>query len=192
VPDPLAARAGDPDYLLRLFRKPPQPRHQQVVQGFRQSGAGFAVPDQGLDEQRVALSAAVHRREQVLTRLAAGNLRHQLAGLLAGKPGEVHPGDPVDAVELGEQRPQRMRPVQVIRPVGHHDQHAVERWLVADQEGQQVPGGPVGPLHVLDDQDHGIAFGQALQDQEHLLEQPGPRLARLARLVRTGRGAEFR
>ena len=42
---------------------------------------------------------------------------------------------------------------------------------------------------VLDHQDHGTAFGQALQDQEHLLEQPGPCLARL---VRPGRGAEFR
>ena len=82
-----------------------------------------------------------------------------------------------------------MRPVQVIGPVGHHDQHAVQRPLVADQEGQQVPGGLVGPVHVLDDQHDGTGFGQALQDQEHLLEQPGPRLAPH---VRPGRSTEFR
>ena len=104
---------------------------------------------------------------------------HQLAGVLAGEPGQIHPGDPVDPVQLGQQRAQRMGAVQLVGPVGHHDQHAVQRPLVADQEGQQVPGGPVGPVRVLDDQDHRAGFGQLLQQDEHLLEQPRPRLARV-------------
>ena len=71
-----------------------------------------------------------------------------------------------------------MRAVQLIGPVGHHDQHAISGWLVADQEGQQVSGRPVGPVQVLDDQHHRAGFGQALQQDEHLLEQPRPRPAR--------------
>ena len=188
VTDLVAARAGDPDHLLGLFRQPPQPGHQQVVQGLRQPRAGLAVPHQRLGEQRVALGPFVHRRQQLVGRLAADDLGHQPAGVLAAEPAEVHPGDPFDPVELGQQRPQRMRAVQVVGPVGGHDQHAVQRPLIADQEGQQVPGGLVGPVHVLDDQDHRAGFGQVLQHLEHLLEQPG---ARLAGFVGTGRGAEL-
>ena len=71
--------------------------------------------------------------------------------------------------------------VQVVGPVGHHDQQAVQRLLVADQEGQQVPARPVGPVHVLDDQHHRTGVGQVLQQHEHLLEQPRPRFARVIR-----------
>ena len=79
--------------------------------------------------------------------------------------------------------------MQVIGAVGHHDQHAVQRPLVADQEGQQVPGGLVSPVHVLDDQHHRAGFRQVLQHLEHLLEQPGPRFSRL---VRPGGSTELR
>jgi hypothetical protein len=82
---------------------------------------------------------------------------------------------------LGQQRAQRVRPVQVVGAVGGHDQRAVQRPLVADQEGQQVPGGLVGPVQVLDDQRHGTSFGQVLQHHEHLLEQPGSRLSGFVR-----------
>ena len=44
---------------------------------------------------------------------------------------------------------------------------------------RQVPGRPVGPVHVLDDQHHRTGFGQVLQQDENLLEQPRPRLARV-------------
>jgi hypothetical protein len=44
------------------------------VQRLRQPGARLAVTQQGLDEQRVALGAAVHGREPVIVRLAADDL----------------------------------------------------------------------------------------------------------------------
>ena len=127
VTSPLAARARDPDHLLRLFGQPPHAGHQQVAQRLRQPGAQLAVTKQRLDEQRVAFGAAIHGRQQIVTRLAADDLGHELAGALAGEPAQIHPGDPADTVKFGEQRPQRVRAVQVVGPVGHHDQHAIQQ-----------------------------------------------------------------
>jgi hypothetical protein len=61
--------------------------------------------------------------------------------------------------------------VQLVAAVGHHQQQAAVA-QVADQEGEQVAGGPVGPVQVLDDQE-GRAFGaEAFQQPQQQLEQP--------------------
>ena len=73
-----------------------------------------------------------------------------------------------------------MGPVQLVRAVGHHHEHAFQGPLIADQEGEQVPAGPVGPVRILDGQDHRGALGEVLQQQEHLLEQPRASLALVA------------
>jgi hypothetical protein len=64
--------------------------------------------------------------------------------------------------------------VQVVGPVGHHHQQPGNRLLVAHQEVEQVPAGPVGPVRVLDDQQHRPLFGQPFQHAEHPLEQAHP------------------
>ncbi len=74
-----------------------------------------------------------------------------------------------------------MGPVQLIGPVAHDNQQAIERVLVANQERQHVSGRPVGPVRVLDDQDERAALGQPFEKDEHLLEQPRPRRARVDR-----------
>src|SRR5262249_36274178 len=71
-----------------------------------------------LDKQRVALAAPVHRRKQLVIRLAAGDLGGKLAGVLPVEPTQVHPGDPADTIQLGKQRAQRKRAVQLVGPVG--------------------------------------------------------------------------
>jgi hypothetical protein len=76
-----------------------------------------------------------------------------------------------------------MGPVQLVGAERDHDQQPADGALVADQEGQQVPARPVGPVRVLDHQHHGGVPGQVLQGAEHRLEQPGPRLARVAARV---------
>jgi predicted N-acetyltransferase YhbS len=43
---------------------------------------------------------------------------------------------------------------------------------VADQEGQQVPGGLVGPVHVLHDQHQRALARELLEQGEQHLEQP--------------------
>ena len=50
-----------------------------------------------------------------------------------------------------------------------HDRGVAE---VPDQEPEQVAGGLVRPVEVLDDEQHGPAGGQPLQDAEQQLEQP--------------------
>jgi hypothetical protein len=175
--DPLAARARDPDQLLRVLRQSPDPRDQQVPQRLGQPGSQLALTEQRFHEQRVALGAAVDRLEHLLGWLAAEEPGHEFAGVRAGQPAQFHPGDPADPVELCEQRPQRVGTVQLVGPVDHDDQQAIQGPLVTDQEGQQIPGRAVGPVRVLDDHDHRAGLGQLLQQDENLLEQPGPGLA---------------
>ena len=63
-----------------------------------------------------------------------------------------------------------MPAVQVVRAVAGHDQQP----LVAQpgqQEGHQIPGGRVGPVQVLDDQQHAPLFGQLAEQGEQGVEQ---------------------
>jgi hypothetical protein len=189
VTSPLAAGARDADHLLRLLRQPAQAGYQQVAQRLRQPGAQLPVTKEGLHEQRVAVGAAIHGREQLITWLTADDPRDELVGVLTGEPAQIQPGDPADPAKLGEQRAQRVGTAQLIGPVGHHDQHAVQGRLVTNQERQKVRGRTIRPVQVLDEQDHRAGFGQALQQDEHLLEQPRPCLARI---IRPGRLAELR
>ena len=53
-----------------------------------------------------------------------------------------------------------------------------QRSLVAGQEGDQVPAGPVGPVRVLHDDHQGRRLRQPLEQAQELLEEPGAGLAR--------------
>ena len=82
-----------------------------------------------------------------------------------------------------------MGTVQFVGAVDHHDKQAVQGLLIADQEGQEIPGRTVGPVGILDDHDHRAGVGQLFEQHEYLLEQPGPGLARV---TARGRLAELR
>ena len=158
----------------------PDALQQQVTEGLRQLPAYLAVTaEQRLDEQRVALGPVVQRLGQVPVRLAAQDAHGQLAGVLPGQPLQLDPLHPGDPVQRGQQRAQRMGAVQLVGAVRDHDQQPAERPLVPDQERQQVPAGPVGPVRVLDHQHHRRVPGQVLERPEYLLEQPGPGLGRV-------------
>jgi hypothetical protein len=60
--------------------------------------------------------------------------------------------------------------VQLIRAVGQQQRHAGAQ--VADQEAQQVAGGLVGPVQVLDHQQQRAALSEPVQHPEQQLEQP--------------------
>ena len=180
VPDPAAARAGDPQHLLGLLGQAAHTDEHQVPQRVGQlAGLGVLAGQQGLQEQRVALGPPVQPVGPGRVGYPAGDPGGQLAGFAPGQPGQVDSLDPVDPVQLGDERPQRVGPVQLVGPVGDDDQHAVQRPLVADQERQQGPAGRVGPVRVLDGQHDRGGLGQPLQQHQHLLEQPGPGLARV-------------
>jgi hypothetical protein len=61
--------------------------------------------------------------------------------------------------------------VQLVGAVGP-DQQQPAVAQVADQEGQQVTGGPVGPVQVLDNQQGPVLAAEALQQPQQQLEQP--------------------
>ena len=85
--------------------------------------------------------------------------------------------------QLGDQRPQRMPAVHVIAAVGGHDGQPLGVQHPA-QEGDQVPGGLVGPVQVLEYQQHRAGAGQLGQHPEHRAEQL---LLHQARHVAAGR-----
>jgi hypothetical protein len=179
VPAPLPGHAQGLQHLLGLGGKTADVGEHQVAQRFRQPGIEVVAVQQRFQEQRVALAAAVHAVGQPGIGLAAQQAGGELARLAARQPGQLQPRHPAEPLEFREHRPQRVAPVQLVGAKGDQDQHAVQDLLVADQEGQQVARGPVGPVRVLDHEDEGPALGQAPQQDQHLLEHPGPRLTRV-------------
>jgi hypothetical protein len=87
--------------------------------------------------------------------------------------GEVDALQVGDADQLGQQRPQRVAAVELVRAVAG-DQGDPAAAQGPDEEGQQVAGGPVGPVEVLDDQQQRGQLGQAGQQGQHPVEQLDP------------------
>ena len=63
-----------------------------------------------------------------------------------------------------------MAPVEVVRAIGE-DQRDRRVAQVADQEAEEVAGRAVGPVEILDDDDHRRDPGQPVQDAEQQFEQ---------------------
>ncbi len=96
----------------------------------------------------------------------------ELGGHLGpAEAGQLEALDPAAAVQLGQERPQRVAAVQLVAAVGHHQQQPAPA-QVADEEGEQVAGGAVGPVQVLHDQDGRALGAEALQQPQQQLEQP--------------------
>jgi hypothetical protein len=96
-------------------------------------------------------------RLQVLGQLGPGE-RGQLQPLQAGQPDQ-----------LRQQRPQRMPPMQLIGPVAGRQRHPT-RPKGAGQEGDQVPGGGVGPVQILQHQHHRGPLRATHQHSPHGVE----------------------
>jgi hypothetical protein len=101
-------------------------------------------------------------------------------------PGADQGGDVVDlqgrevdgrgrgqAVDLGEQVPQRVARRHVLGPVAAEQQQSGGGGA-ADEVAEQLDGRPAGPLEVVQDEDDRLDLGQALDEAEHGLEQVVP------------------
>ncbi len=143
MPDVLPAGARRPQHLLGLLGQSPHRDQQQVAQGRGHPGgeaAGAVVAQQFFHEQRVAVGAAVHLVRERGLRLAAEDAGRKLIGVPPVEPRQFHPLHPGEPAELGEQGANRVGTVQLVGPVGHDDQDAVQDLLPADEESQQVAG----------------------------------------------------
>ena len=162
--------AEDASALVRELLHPPT---EQVVQRLGERPVpGVCGQGQLLDEQRVAGRPRHQHVEEGLVRDAS--LRGLDEGARVG-PVEAGQRDPLDGPQPPELGQPRDDPVVGgrLRAVGEHDQDAFVG-EVRGEEGQQVEGGPVGPLHVLDDVRHRAVGGQPPQQPQHRLEQPQP------------------
>lgn len=90
----------------------------------------------------------------------------------AVEAGEFDPADGAEPVQFGEERAQGVAAVDVVGPVGadHDEAAAAQR---AEEIGEEVPGGGVGPVQVLQDEDDGPVGGDAFQQPCGELEEAG-------------------
>jgi hypothetical protein len=166
------------------------PTAEQIPQGgWELVRAGPDRAEQLLGEERVALRPGEHRVSQLgRWRCAqdADQLRH---GLGPVQPGQLHALDPVGAGQLGQVRAEALV-ARLVVAVGDHHQEPLAAQVPA-QEREQVAGGPVGPVQVLQNQDQRGLLAQASQQSEQQLEQPSLRgLARWVRAIRLSQGGQ--
>ena len=108
-----------------------------------------------------------------------------LGDLVAVEAVQREPVDAGGALELGEQRAQRVAPVQLVGAVGDDE---AERLLAraAHEERDEVARRAVGPVEVLDRQQHRPGAAEPLEQREHRLEQAALAGARLLVGARAG------
>jgi hypothetical protein len=158
------------------------PAEQDVLEA-RGQAAPVAVAlagggEQLLGEERVALRAAEDPLDKVVVGARAEDAGQQVGDVGAAEAAHLEPVGPAAAVQSGQERTEGMAAVQLVGAVGQHEQQPSLQ--IADQEGEQIQGRAVGPVHVLDHQHGRGPPGEALQQGEECLEQPGlpPRAGR--------------
>jgi hypothetical protein len=175
VPDPAAGHRGHLEDLLGQLADGLDAAQEHVGQGVGQGDVGpdGAGRDQLLGEERVALGAGQDPVDHGRRDRVAGDRLEVLGQLEPVEGGELDALQVGDADQLGQQRAQGVAAVQLVGPVaGHQGDPAAAQG--PDQEGQQVAGGAVGPVQVLDDQQQRGQLGQADQQRQHPVEQLDP------------------
>ncbi len=162
--------AGGAHHLLGRRRERLQPRHQQVAHGGRQAFVALLDERQHLfGEERVALGALVHLVEESPVRRHAEDVADLVGLLLAAQRLER---DPVVAAadQLGEVAGQARRGGRLVGP--QREQQDDVALLLPGQQRQQLAGGRVGPVHVLDHDHQWSPEAEVLQQRGDGLEQP--------------------
>jgi hypothetical protein len=141
----------------------------QVREPVGHGGAGVgqaAVPQGGLGqggEHRRGVLRVQRRRGLVEDVAEIGLGAGQVA---AAQPVQLHPLGPAAAVQLGQERAQRVAAVQLVGPVGQDQGDPAAQ--VADQEPEQVAGGLVGPVEVRHHHGGGPAGRRPLERRPEL------------------------
>ncbi len=167
----LGDEAGDP---LGALGQGFDADQEQVAQGVGEAGATALVGGDGefLDEEGVAVGTLEDRVDLPRVGFVGEDPGDLAAHLVAGEAAEFEAADGAQPVEFGEQGAQRMAAVDVVGAVGGEDDEAAGA-QGAEEVGDQVAGGGVGPVQVLQDEDDGVPGGDALQQAGGQLEEPG-------------------
>lgn len=168
--EPLSDRERG-EHALRRRRQTLDARHQGVAQRARQRPASVgARRHQFLDEQRVPLRAGEHALHEVLVGGGAKQAAQLQRHLDSRQRRELDAPGHAQALELGQQRPNRMPAVQLVRPVCRHHQHPLVA-EVAAEERQERSRRPVGPVKVLDREQRRRGIAEAAEEPEQRFEQ---------------------
>ena len=167
------ARGGRdrPHHLLPVGREHRDAAQHDLAQGGRQA---VGVPAEHrahrlLGDERVARRPLPDQCLQV--RPARRPLRNELGQHLARQRIEIERRHLLVAPQLGERhREVRGGAGGVVAEGGHHQHRLVRE--DGDEVGDEVPGGPIGPVQVLDHQQHRPQLGQFRDRLVEQVEQP--------------------
>ena len=159
-----AARAGQP---LRAGEQHVAQRRRQLV---------LAAPSRTVRTSSSTKNALPSDRSKHAGRPAPrGGPAPRMAAIwaatsAAAEPLQLEALDAAQPLPARQQRAQRRPAVDLVGAVGEHQQHprALQR---ADEEGDEVEGGAVGPVQVLDDQHERPLRAEPAEHAEHQFEQ---------------------
>jgi hypothetical protein len=122
VGHPAAGHRRDPKHLLGRLRQDLHPGRQHLEQRRRQGNLGAAgvAGQQLLGVERVTLRPGVDPLDLIGRQRLPCDRLQMSSQLRPPKGGQLHPHQVGDADQLGQQRPQRVAAVQLIRPVAAH------------------------------------------------------------------------
>lgn len=95
-----------------------------------------------------------------------------VSDLGAVEAGQFDAADRAEAVEFGEEGAQRVAAVDVVGAVGGEDDEAAGAQR-AQEVGEEVAGGGVRPVQVLQDEDDRPVGGEAFQEADGEFEEAG-------------------
>ena len=190
VRDRPVEHGGRADHGLRRRSELLHAREQRVAQRLGQQPAVgvLARGEQLLRVEGVALGAAVEAVGELGRHPVLEDPLQLLDHLGVVEALERDALDARDALELGEQRPQRVAAVQLVGAVGD-DQAQRLLARAAHEEGEEVARGGVRPVDVLEQEQDRRVAPEPLEQRQQRLEEPA--LARAVLLVGglAGRGA---
>ncbi|SCG09961.1 hypothetical protein GA0115255_126473 [Streptomyces sp. Ncost-T6T-2b] len=170
-----AALGDDPGDPLGVLGERLHADEQEVAERFGEPGAVAAAlqgAGQLLDEEGVAVGAF----EDLVDECGLGDLGEdagQLAAdLVVAEPVEFDAGDGTQPVQFGEEGAQGVAAVDVVGAVGADD-HEAAGAQGAEEIGEQMPGGGVRPVQILQDEDDRAVGGDLLQQASGEFEEAG-------------------
>ena len=124
-----------------------------------------------LGEEGVALRAAGDLLDDPRGQVGAGPA-HDAAQVGVGQGAELEPGEGGQARPHGQGPGERVPAVDVVAAVGREEADAVGA-PAGEEEGQQLAGRLVGPVDVLDDDEHGSAAAEVGEGAVDRLDEVG-------------------
>ena len=173
VRDPPAADRRDPDHLTRVVGQAFESHEQEVGELPRQVPGVVALVggvDEFFGEEGVAVGAGDDVVDGRVADRFGMNGTDEAADFVGGERVELDSGHRGQPRPLREGRTQRVPSVQVVAAVAHDDREPFGT-DAGEQESEQVASGLVGPVRVLDHEQHRTPAGEVGERAQHGFEQ---------------------